>query len=116
MLAKGRKKNCAKACCGTAALAASANTNGRTAFPLNDRIVSSLFKPSRPRGCSDNIAASIGPASAESPSDCLSLQRKSGTKLARRYVSVADLKAALAFESSVSFSRPPLDTRPGQRK
>jgi hypothetical protein len=48
--------------------------------------------------------------------DCLSLQRKSGTKLARRYVSVADLKAALAFESSVSFSRPPLDTRRGQRK
>jgi hypothetical protein len=47
MLANGRKKNWANAFCGTAALAASANTNGRTAFPLNDRIVSSLFKPSR---------------------------------------------------------------------
>ncbi|MDP3067546.1 MAG: hypothetical protein Q8M72_02630 [Methylocystis sp.] len=45
MLANGRKKNCAKACCGTAALAASANANGKTAFPLNDRIVSSLFSP-----------------------------------------------------------------------
>jgi hypothetical protein len=116
MLANGRKKNCAKACCGTAALAASANAKGKTAFPLNERIDSSLSKPSRPRGCSDNIAASIGPPSAQSPSDCLSLQRKSGSNLARRYVSVADLKAALAFGSSVSFSWSPLDTRPGQRK